>query len=104
MEPDLAPYVADRDDTTLGAAGQVLSGFDLQKQTRPCGRDSTDVDSFHTEQRIRAMHLRPQEQDIELFIFRASFGYWFAWSLPIQRGPDLFPSAPHRKASAGIPP
>jgi hypothetical protein len=35
MEPDLAASVADRDDAATGAAGDVVPGFDTQKQAGP---------------------------------------------------------------------
>jgi hypothetical protein len=41
------------------------------------------------------VHQRPQEQDIELFMSGSLLGL-VAWSLPIQRDPDLFPTAPRR--------
>jgi hypothetical protein len=44
------------------------------------------------------VHQRPQEQDIELFM-SGSLLELVAWSLPIQRDPDLFPAAPRRNST-----
>jgi hypothetical protein len=54
------------------------------------------VDAFDTEQRIRARAPAPTGTRHRVIHVRVSLPYWFARSLPIQRGPDLFPAAPRR--------
>jgi hypothetical protein len=95
MKADLAASVADRDNAAIRATCKLPAGFNAQNQSSDACRDSADVDALDTEQRIHALHQRPREQETELFM-SGSLWYWFAWSLPNQRGPDLFPAAPRR--------
>jgi hypothetical protein len=69
-------------------------------RTSPAGgcRDGADVDALDTEQRVRARAptaTGTRHRDILVRVF------WVlvAWLLPIQRGPDLFPSPPRRSGN-----
>lgn len=65
VEPDLPAAVPDRDDAALGAAGDVLPGFDSQNQAGRGCRDGADVDALDIEQRVRSRAPEASEQDIE---------------------------------------
>jgi hypothetical protein len=74
MKPDLPAAVADRDDAAVRTTADSFAGLDAQNQAVPGCRDRADVDAFDTEQRIRALHQRPPEQDIELFMSGSLLG------------------------------
>lgn len=98
METDLAASMPDRDDAAVGAAGDVLPGFDAQKQAGTGCRDGADADALDTEQRIRARAPAATGTRHRVIHVRVSFGYWLL-------GRDQFKEAltsflPHHAAAA----
>ena len=96
MKPDPPTAMAHGNDAAVRTTGDIFSGLDAQNQAGPGCRDRPDVDALDTEQRIRARAPPVMGTRHRVIHVRVSFGYWFAWSQPIQRGPDLFPAAPRR--------
>ena len=96
MEPNPPTAMAHGNDAAVRTTGDIFSGLDAQDQAGPGCRDAADVDALDIEQRIRARAPAAMGTRHRVSHVRVSFGYWFAWSQPIQRGPDLFPVTPRR--------
>lgn len=103
VEPDRPAAVAHGNDAAVRTTGDVFPGLDAQNEAGPGRRDRADVDALNTEQRIRARAPPAVGTRHRVIHVRVSFGYWFAWSQPIQRGPDLFPAAPRRTGKRPTP-
>ena len=91
MEPDLPASVPDRDDTAVGAAGDVFAGFDAQNQSGRGCRDGADVDAFDTEQRVRARAPAAIGTRHRVSHVRVSFGYWLLGRYQFKEALTSFP-------------
>lgn len=86
--------VPDRDDAAVRTTTAESFGcLDVQNQAGPGCGDRADVDTFDTKKRVYPFAPSTAGAGSSIGHIRVSF-YLEAWSLPIQRGPDLSPPAP----------
>ncbi len=84
------------DDAAVGAARDVLPGFDAQNQAGRGGRDGADVDAFDTEQRVRTRAPSAMGTRHRVIHVRVSFGYWLLGRYQFKEALTSFP--PHHAA------
>lgn len=94
MQADPPAAVADSHDSAGRAAVQDLVGFNVQQQAVAGADNGGEVDAVDIEEGVRAGTPVPVRAGSTMEHVRVSEEL-VAWSLSIQRGPDLFPVARH---------